>query len=152
MCKELLGEVDFKEFAWYTDNTFMKKNPVVHFEMPAKDKKRVKKFYESAFGWEMNLLGKDMSEYLLATTTETDKKTTRPTTPGAINGGFFDYGPSGKVPHLVIAVDDIEEHIKIVKKAGGKVMGEVMDIPGIGKFAMFTDTEGNKVGMLQPTP
>ncbi len=30
----------------------MKMNPVVHFEMPAKDKGRIRKFYETAFGWQ----------------------------------------------------------------------------------------------------
>lgn len=127
-----------------------KMNPVVHFEMPAKDKKRVKTFYEEVFGWGMNQLGKDMGDYLLATTTETDPKTEMPTTPGAINGGFFESGDYGTTPHLVISVDNLEEHMQIVKKAGGKILGEPMDIPGIGKFVMFIDTEDNHVGMLEP--
>ncbi len=37
-----------------------KMSPVVHFEMPAKDKKRVRKFYETAFGWEMSQMGAEM--------------------------------------------------------------------------------------------
>lgn len=128
----------------------MKMNPVVHFEMPAKDKKRVKSFYEKAFGWEMAQMGEDMGGYLLATTTEVDKKTQRPKNPGAINGGFFDSGPYGKVPHIVIAVEDLKEHMKIIKKAGGKVEGKPMNIPGVGEFVMIVDTEGNRVGMLEP--
>ena len=51
----------------------MKMNPVVHFEMPAVNKKRVKKFYETAFGWKMDQLGAEMGHYLLATTTPIDK-------------------------------------------------------------------------------
>lgn len=31
----------------------MKMNPVVHFEMPAEDKKRMSKFYTKAFGWQL---------------------------------------------------------------------------------------------------
>jgi hypothetical protein len=27
-----------------------------------------------------------------------------------------------------------------------------MDIPGVGQYVSFTDTEGNRVGMLQPIP
>ncbi len=127
----------------------MKMNPVVHFEMPTKNKKRVKKFYEVAFGWEMDQLGKEMGHYLLATTTPLDKNRMHKEK-GAINGGFFQYGPEGKIPHLVISVDDLKKHIKIVKKVGGKIIGKPMDIPGIGKFVMFSDTEGNQVGMLQP--
>lgn len=127
----------------------MKMNSVVHFEMPAKNKKRVKKFYESAFGWGMEQFGPEMGNYILATTSPVDKNKMHKNK-GAINGGFFEYGPYGKVPHLVISVDDIKKHMGIVKKSGGKIAGEEMDIPGIGKFVMIKDTEGNRVGMLQP--
>ncbi len=71
---------------------------------------------------------------------------------GAINGGFFQSGSYGTVPHLVIAVDNVKKHMDIVKKAGGKISGKPMDIPGIGKFVMLKDTEGNRIGMLQPSP
>lgn len=125
-------------------------NPVVHFEMPAVDKKRVKKFYENAFGWEMTQLGPEMGKYLLATTSPIDKKRMH-IKKGAINGGFFQRGKEGKIPHLVISVDDLKKHIEIVKKAGGKIKGKPMDIMGIGKFVMIKDSEGNEVGMLQPT-
>jgi hypothetical protein len=128
----------------------MKMNPVVHFEMPAKNKKRTAKFYSSVFGWQMTQLGKDMGNYLLATTSPMTK-TNMHKKKGAINGGFFEYGPNGKIPHLVVSVDNITKHMKVVKKAGGKTLGKVMDIPGIGKFIMFKDAEGNRVGMLQPT-
>lgn len=131
----------------------MKMSPVVHFEMPTKDKKRVAEFYTKAFGWNMQQFGPEMGNYVLATTTETDEKTTRPTTPGAINGGFFEYKDDqlNRVPHLVIAVDNIEEGITAVKDAGGEVKTEIMDIPGVGKYVSFIDTEDNVVGMLQPS-
>ncbi len=127
----------------------MKMNSVVHFEMPAKDRKRVKKFYETAFGWGMQQMGADFGDYLLAYTTPVDKKGVHKKK-GAINGGFFQSGSYGTVPHLVIAVDDVKKHMAIVKKAGGKISGKPMDIPGIGKFVMLKDTEGNRIGMLQP--
>lgn len=130
----------------------MKMSPVVHFEMPAEDKSRVKKFYEEAFGWQMQQMGKEFGDYLLATTTPTDPKTTRPIDPGAINGGFFNKGEYGDMPHLIISVDNLREQMEIVKNSGGTIDGEPSDIPGIGKFVMFRDTEGNRVGMLQPAP
>ncbi|MBI4067211.1 VOC family protein [Candidatus Gottesmanbacteria bacterium] len=125
-------------------------NPVVHFEMPAINKKRVRKFYETAFGWEMNQLGSKMGDYILATTSPTDKKGMHKKK-GAINGGFFQRGEYGKVPHLVISVTDLKKHMEIVKKSGGKILGKIMDIPGVGKFVMFKDTEDNRVGMLEPS-
>ncbi|TMH31553.1 MAG: VOC family protein, partial [Betaproteobacteria bacterium] len=36
--------------------------------------------------------------------------------------------------------------------AGGTVLGEPMNIPGVGAYVSFTDTEGNRVSMLQPLP
>jgi predicted enzyme related to lactoylglutathione lyase len=52
---------------------------------------------------------------------------------------------------MVIAVEDIKEHMKKVEKAGGKVLGEPWDIPGVGLYVAFIDTEGNRVSMLQPS-
>lgn len=131
----------------------MKMNPVVHFEMPAKDKKRVSDFYSLAFGWNMQQMGQDFGNYVVATTTESDEKSGRPKTPGVINGGFFDYKDEDgfQTPHVVIAVDDIKESIEQVKNAGGEVIGEPMDIPGIGLYVSIKDTEGNRVGLLQPS-
>ena len=65
----------------------MNMNPVVHFEMPAEDKKRMADFYTKVFGWKTQQLGEDMRSYVLATTTDSDEK--GPKKPGAINGGFF---------------------------------------------------------------
>jgi predicted enzyme related to lactoylglutathione lyase len=126
-------------------------DPVVHFEMPAEDRKRMANFYTSVFGWKTELLGEDMGNYVLATTTETDEKGF-PKRPGAINGGFFqktDDKPS-QYPSVVIAVGDVRGQMKNVESAGGKVLGEPWDIPGVGLYVSFLDTEGNRVGMLQP--
>jgi len=82
-------------------------NPVVHFEMPAEDAKRVSEFYSKVFGWKNELLGPEMGNYVVATTTES--------------------------------------------KAGGKILGEPQEIPGIGLYVSFLDTEGNKVSLLQPS-
>jgi hypothetical protein len=128
-----------------------KMSPVVHFEMPAEDKTRVKKFYENAFGWIMTQLGQDMDSYLLATTSPVDENNMYKEK-GAINGGFFQKGEYGTVPHIVIAVDDLRHSMEKVRKSGGIVIGEPTAIPGIGEFVMIKDTEGNRVGMLQPLP
>ena len=127
-------------------------NPVVHFEMPYDNGARMAKFYESAFGWQMRMLGEEMGNYVLAITTETDEG--GPKKPGAINGGFFPKKPDwpAQYPSIVVSVDDIEESIKNVIDAGGKVLGEPMEIPGVGQYVSFIDTEGNRVSMLQPIP
>ena len=127
-------------------------NPVVHFEMPAEDRQRMVDFYTKVFGWQANMLGPEMGEYVVVTTTEGDPQTGRPKNPGAINGGFYKKTPDmpAQYPSVVIAVDDIRAHMKKIADAGGKVLGEPMDIPGVGAYVSFIDTEGNRVSILQP--
>ena len=127
-------------------------NPVVHFEMPAEDRNRMAKFYTKAFGWQTQMLGPEMNEYVLVTTTEPGDDG-RPKNPGAINGGFYKKSADmpAQYPSIVIAVGDIKEAMKKVTEAGGKVLGEPMEIPGYGLYVSFFDTEGNRVSMMQPT-
>jgi len=125
-------------------------NPVVHFEMPYDNSKRLAKFYADAFGWQMQVLGEEMGDYVLATTTETDEKQ-MVKTPGTINGGFFPKRPDSPThPSVVISVESIQAAMKKVISSGGKVLGEPIEIPGIGLYVSFTDTEGNRVSLLQP--
>jgi predicted enzyme related to lactoylglutathione lyase len=128
-----------------------KMNPVVHFEMPYENSERLVKFYAQAFGWSMQKLGRDMGDYVLASTTETDENNMIKR-PGAINGGFYLMNPDlpDHCPSVVIAVDDIKEAIKKVTDAGGRVLGEPVEILGIGQYVSFTDTEGNRASILQP--
>ena len=127
-----------------------KKNPVTHFEMPYKDSGRVSKFYSSAFGWEMNNLGAEMGDYVMAATTEIDDQN-MVLTPGHINGGFYaEKDAPGSGTTVVIEVSDLDEAIRDVKEAGGEILNEPFDIPGIGRYVAIKDTEGNRVGVLQP--
>src|SRR5438128_11385154 len=114
-------------------------NSVVHFEMPYDDRQRMAKFYQSAFGWQTRMLGGDMGNDVLATTTETDES--GPKRKGAINGGFFERKPDwpAQYPSVVIAVDDIQAAVTQVTTSGGKVLGEPMEIPGVGQYVAFLD-------------
>lgn len=126
-----------------------KKSPVVHFEMPYKDAKRVAKFYEDVFDWKMIGQGKQMGDYILAQTADTDEKGM--VKGGGINGGLYDISKSKyKTPSFVISVEDIHQAMEAIKKAGGKVISKPSEIPGVGMWAVFKDTEGNRVSILQP--
>ncbi len=138
-----------------------KMDPVVHFEMGYNDRERMKKFYSSAFGWKMQQFGKDMGNYVVAQTTETDEQG-MVKTPGNINGGFYakSDSPDSHAPSIVISVDDIKAAVEEVKKAGGKIKGgmtpdgkhtmEPTMIPGVGLWISAEDTEGNRFSILQP--
>jgi predicted enzyme related to lactoylglutathione lyase len=136
-------------------------NPVVHFEMGYFDRDRMKKFYEGAFGWQMQQLGPEMGNYVVAQTADTDEKG-MVKTPGTINGGFYQKAesPASHAPSVVISVDDIRAAIHAVETNGGKILGamdekgaqsmEPMMIPGIGLWVSIQDPEGNRVSLLQP--
>ena len=74
--------------------------------------------------------------------------------PGTINGGFFPRKPDWPAQHpsVVIGVGDIRAAMTQITRAGGVVLGEPMEIPGIGQYVSFTDTEGNRASLLQPLP
>jgi len=131
-------------------------NPVVHFEMPARDRARMAGFYTKVFGWKTQQLGPEMGNYVLAITAETDENR-RVKPPGTINGGFFEQTKSDQHTRITIAVDDIRATLKRVAAAGGTAVGgmqkpgEPDEIPGVGLYATFIDTEGNTVSLLEPT-
>lgn len=139
----------------------MKSNPVVHFEMGYQDRERMRKFYETVFGWKTKQTGPEMGNYVLANTAETDENGMVKTS-GAINGGFYQKtkSPLSHAPSVVISVDDIKKAMKAVVSAGGKILGsmdesgkhtnEPQDIPGVGLWISIMDTEGNRLSMLQP--
>jgi len=128
----------------------MSDNPVVHFEMPYKDAKRVSEFYQKAFGWQMNGTSEEMGNYITAWTAETDENR-MVKTPGTINGGFYDLNMAAASPEpsVVISVKDLQKTIKDIEAAGGIMLGEPQEIPGVGLWVSFKDSEGNRVSVLQ---
>ncbi|HEY8945265.1 MAG TPA: VOC family protein [Polyangiaceae bacterium] len=119
---------------------------VVHFEIPFDDKARATKFYSSSFGWQLA----DMPEmnYVMASTAEVGADQ-MPKERGAINGGLFPRPKEAPHPTIYVNVDSIEETLKKVQAAGGKVVTPQTPIPGMGAFARVTDTEGNVIGLFQ---
>jgi predicted enzyme related to lactoylglutathione lyase len=117
--------------------------------MPYDNRVRMAKFYKSVFGWQTQMLGKEMGNYVTATTTETDES--GPKKPGAINGGFFPKKPDwpAQYPSIVIAVDDIKKSVKKVKDAGQSIWRADGDTR-CRHYVSFIDPEGNRVSMLQP--
>src|SRR5262245_46709911 len=124
-------------------------NRVVHFEIPAEDLERAKKFYSENFGWKLNQLGPEMGNYVLVQTGPTDEKG-MPQDKAFINGGLMKRDPSASSPVLVIAVGDADQAVENVRKSGGKLVGEIIDIPNVGRYARVQDSEGNVIGVIKP--
>ena len=123
---------------------------VVHFEIPVDDAERAKEFYRSIFDWQLN--DADMGGgniYTTVTTTPINEQTRLPTEPGAINGGLMRRIPETPAPVITIDVDAIDDTLKQIEAAGGSVVQPRTEIPNMGAFAYFKDSEGNVVGLWQ---
>ena len=110
-----------------------------HFEIAVDDPDRAEAFYTEVFGWTFNRYPGAPSYYGLAATGETH--------PG-IDGALFQRSDDNNGTTLTMSVDSIEDSIKKVEAAGGKVHTPKMPIPGMGYFAVCLDTEGNRVGLF----
>ena len=122
---------------------------VIHFEIQADDIARAKNFYEKVFDWKIEKMmeadGEEGMDYW--------GLTTGPDGVPGINGGMYQRGKENLLYTFdcTIQVDDIDETVKAIEKNGGKVRKAKMEIPEVGWFASVTDTEGNSLGLMQPT-
>jgi predicted enzyme related to lactoylglutathione lyase len=115
-------------------------NPIVHFEIPADDVPRAKKFYEKAFGWKISDPWK-MNYFLV----ETRKKGE-----DGINGGLMPRKMPGQPFMNYISVASIDAFCKKVEQAGGVIAMPKTEIgEQMGWIAAFKDTEGNIMGLHQ---
>jgi hypothetical protein len=122
---------------------------VVHFEIAAEDLGRAKEFYGSIFGWDLQDV--DMGggqSYTTVSTVPVDDKM-MPTEPGAINGGMMQRTAEISSPVITIAVDSIERALKEVEAAGGSIITPRTEIPNMGAYGYFKDTEGNVLGLWE---
>lgn len=125
---------------------------VGHFEIPADDPERARKFYSNTFGWKMNAMPE--MEYTMVTTGPVDEKG-MPQTPGHIGGGIAKRGGALEHPVVTIVVDDLSAAEKAVERHGGKILQRKQAIAGgsMGYSGYFKDSEGNTVGLYEwPKP
>lgn len=122
---------------------------VVHFEIPADDQKRARKFYQEALGWRIEAVpGMD---YSMVITTDMDDDG-QPAAAGAINGGMLARDGQITTPVITVDVPDINATLKSVEKLGGSVVMPKNEIPGMGYTAYFKDSEGNIMGLWENLP
>ena len=114
----------------------------VHFDITAEDPDRAVSFYEQAFGWKFNHWGRRRPDGLLA---DRDRRHAaghqrRPQPP-----------KRGRRPATTNTIDvaSLDDAMEAVKPPAARSSGDRMPIPGVGWFAAFTDTEGNRFGLMQ---
>jgi uncharacterized protein len=123
---------------------------VVHFEIPADDVTRAREFYGGVFGWQLQEMQE--MDYTLVETVPVDQKTQLPLEPGAINGGLMKRTAETPAPVLTVDVESIDISLKEIEAAGGSTVQPRTEIPGMGAFAYFKDSEGNVVGLWETQP
>jgi len=119
---------------------------IVHFEIPANDLEKLKKFYSDLFGWKIEKMPGGM-EYWGIQTVPVDEKgmAVRP----GVNGGMMKRQMPEQKPVNYISVESVDEYSKKVVKLGGQIVVQKMEIPGIGWWALALDPEGNQIGLFQ---
>ena len=116
---------------------------VTHFEIPADDPERAKKFYEKVFDWQIEKWDGPI-DYWLIMTGEEDK-------PG-IDGGLARREDPAVGVENTIDVKDLNASLADVKAHGGEVIRPRMAVPGVGYMAYIKDTEGNVFGLMESDP
>jgi len=113
---------------------------IVHFDVPAEDPERAKKFYSALFNWKFESYPE--FQYNLITTTNLDG------TPGVGGGLGKRMDPSQRVMNY-FGVASIDAAMKKVKSLGGMVHSKKMAVPGMGYLVNCMDTEGNMFGLWE---
>ena len=108
-------------------------NSIVHFELPAEDPSRAKRFYESVFNWTFREAGESPIEYHMTEELE----------PVA---AIYPRQAGERGPVVYFDTSDVDATIARVRELGGEAE-EKQPIPGIGWFARCRDTEGNEFSL-----
>ena len=119
---------------------------IVHFEIPADDVEKLRKFYSELFGWKIEKTPGPV-EYWSIETVPVDEKG-EPIRPG-VNGGMMKRQNPQHKPVNYILVESVDEYSKKIEALGGKVVVPKIEVPGIGWWALALDTEGNQFAILE---
>jgi predicted enzyme related to lactoylglutathione lyase len=112
-------------------------NPVVHWEIAAKNGQQLQDFYSKLFDWKITV--DPQLNYGMVNAGD-----------GGINGGIFQ--TQGEMPAYVtiyVNVDDLQAYLDKAGNLGARTLVPPTDIPSVGSFALFSDPEGNTIGLFK---
>lgn len=117
------------------------KNLVAFFEIPAANFEHAVKFYEIVFGIELSVM--DCGTEKMAFFPPENGQC-----PGAISWAG-DFRPSMDGVLVSLHVENMETAILAIEENGGRIIRSKTKIEaeGRGYFALFTDSEGNRMGL-----
>ncbi len=71
-----------------------------------------------------------------------------PDEPGA-DGALIARGDIHRTPIVIAGVDDLDETLRRITRAGGEVLQGKLPVPGVGWSAYVKDPEGNTIGIFE---
>lgn len=110
---------------------------ITHIDIPVADTDRATSFYRELFGWQIaevpGFEGYPMWQ--------------GPN--GVSGGGLAPRDESFTQPRSYVEVDSIDETLERVRANGGTVVAERMPIDETSWWAIFTDPDGNTIGLFE---
>jgi predicted enzyme related to lactoylglutathione lyase len=117
---------------------------VYHFDIPVDDANRAQQFYKNVFGWDMKKVESQVEPKVELWMCETEDKNGKK----GITGGMMKRDTLPTVTNYIL-VNSIDEYISKINKSGGRVTVQRTEIPNIGFYAMFLDSENNLFGLFE---
>ena len=115
-------------------------NPFVHMELMATDVGKAKAFYGKLFDWKLEDIDMGTMTYTMIRVGDgTGGGLMQNPMPNASNSQWLAY----------VAVADVEAATTKAKSLGAKVMKEVTEIAGAGRFSIISDPTGAMLGLWQ---
>ncbi|MFH1891540.1 MAG: VOC family protein [Candidatus Zixiibacteriota bacterium] len=108
-----------------------------HFEISTKDPAKAEKFYTDLFGWKIT---HDMGDDYLFVNTGQEPS-------GAL--GKSDNIKLGDNINMYFQVDDCTAYLKKAVSLGATLVKAKTEIPGHGWYGLFTDLDGNSIGLFE---
>ncbi len=115
-----------------------------HFDIPVDNAGRAQQFYMDVFGWDMKKLDSKIDSKVDLWMCETEDESGMK----GVTGGMMKRDLLPTVTNYIL-VNSIDEHISKINNSGGKVIMQKTEIPTIGFFAMFLDSENNLFGLFE---
>jgi predicted enzyme related to lactoylglutathione lyase len=112
---------------------------IVHFDIPAENVEKMRKFYSSLFGWKIERVAGPIEYYLIKTAPEGK----------GVGGGMPKKEDQSQQPMNYYSVESVDEYSKKVKELGGKIIIPKQTVLGMGHFAVAIDPERNIFGLWE---
>src|SRR5208337_4127228 len=70
----------------------------------------------------------------------------------SLGGGIYKKQDANERPKNYVHVESVDAAVVTFQQAGGSIVVQKQDVPGVGFIAVGLDPEGNMVGLYQPLP